>query len=62
MKYLFLAILTSCNTYIGVIVSNDEFTQTSEAKINESHYIVVRGYYDVGDTILINKTDLRVLR
>ena len=61
MRYLLL-ILLSCNTYQGIVITNDKFTQTSEAKINETHYIVVSGYYEVGDTILINKTDLRVLR
>lgn len=54
--------LTTCNVYQGVIISNHEFTQTSEAKINETHYIVVNGFYEVGDTIYIDKTNLRVLR
>jgi hypothetical protein len=61
MKYL-LFIFLSCNTYQGIIISNDEFTQTSEARINESHYIVVNGYYEKGDTIIIDKTTLNVLR
>ena len=59
MKYL-LFIFLSCNTYQGIIISNDEFTQTSEARVSESHYIVVNGYYEKGDTIIISKTDLRV--
>ena len=62
MRLLLLALLTTCNTYQGIIISNDVFTQTSEARVSESHYIVVNGYYEKGDTIFIDKTTLNVLR
>ncbi len=67
MKYLFLALLTTCNTYTGVIVSNDNINSV-DVKINEYHYILpilTWSQYDtleIGDTIYIDKQTLKMIR
>jgi hypothetical protein len=64
MRYL-LILFASCSTYQGIIVSEDEFTQTARCKVSDSHYIWVTidtDSFEVGDTIYIDKTNLRVLR
>jgi hypothetical protein len=65
MRYLIFILLSTCSTYQGVITSEDDFNQVARCKINDYYYIWVRldtDSFEVGDTIYINKTDLRVLR
>jgi hypothetical protein len=67
MRYLFLALLTTCNTYTGVIISNTGI-QNVEVKLSDYHYVLpvlTWSQYDtlqIGDTILIDKQTLRVIR
>jgi hypothetical protein len=65
MRYLIFILLSTCSTYQGVITSEDDFNQVARCKINDYYYIWVRldtDSFEIGDTIYINKTDLRVLR
>jgi hypothetical protein len=46
-------------------MSDDDFNQVARCKINDYYYVWVRldtDSFEIGDTIYINKTDLRVLR
>jgi hypothetical protein len=70
MKHLLLAILLmSCNPYYeAVVIYKGNNFMDLEAMVNEWHYILPRvtiNEYDslvVGDTILIDRTTLRVVR
>ena len=68
MKYLFLSLLMGCNTYSGVIISKGYSYRSIEAKISEYHYIMPTMTIDdydslkIGDTILIDKATLRMIK
>lgn len=67
MRYLFLALLTTCNTYTGIIIHKGQ-NRPLEVKISDFHYVLPLMTIDefdscrVGDTLLIDKTTLRVIR
>lgn len=65
MRYLIILFLTTCNVYQGMILSKDTFNQTARCKVDDSHYVWIKldtDSFEVGDTIYIDKTTLRVLR
>ena len=67
MKYLILTLLTTCNTYSGILISKDNLNATGDVKISDTHYIVPTMTIDqfdslkIGDTIYILKNNLRVV-
>ena len=66
MRNLFLILLTTCNTYTGVIISKESI-KAVEVKITDYHYILPVlnwNQYDtleIGDTIYIEKHTLRMI-
>ena len=66
MRYLFLILLTTCNTYTGIITYKGH-NRPVEVKISDFHYILPIMTIDqfdscrVTDTILIDKGTLRVI-
>jgi hypothetical protein len=59
MRYLFLALLTTCNTYTGIIIHKGQ-NRPLEVKITDFHYVLP--LMTIDDTLLIDKTTLRVIR
>ena len=65
MKYLLLTLLTTCNIYQGVITSEDDFNQIAKCKVKDYYYVWVRldtDSFEIGDTVLINKQSLELVR
>jgi hypothetical protein len=65
MRYLIFILLSTCSTYQGVITSEDDFNQVARCKINDYYYIWVRldtDSFEIGDTILIEKQTLKIIR
>jgi hypothetical protein len=67
MKHWLLAILTSCNTYTGVVINKFEQTITIETVVEPNHYVfplVTIDEFDsihIGDTLIIDKLTLRII-
>ena len=66
MRYLFLILLTTCNTYTGIITHKGQ-NRPLEVKISDFYYILPVMTIDefdsckVGDTLIIEKQTLRVI-
>ena len=67
MRYFLLALLMHCNTYTGIVVEKDKNSVNIVTEVGVNHYIlpsITIDQYDsivVGDTLVIDRTTLRLI-